>query len=79
MCRVCPHVHLSHISGHFQSNTVFQGIFTRYSGKFPVRCIISRHLSAFSYNMENTYGGYLENTYRGFFQNNVWGELCLPM
>lgn len=71
MVGVCPHVHLSHISGHFQSNTVFQGIFTQYSGKFPVRCTVSMHLSAFSYNMEIHIEEILENTYREIFRKYI--------
>lgn len=74
MGRVYPHVHLSHISGHFQSIYHFiasQGISSRYSGRFPIRCTISMHLSAFSYNMENTYGGYFENTYREIFRKYI--------
>lgn len=82
MVGVCPHVHLSSISGHFQSIYHFsasQGISSRYSGRFPVRCIIPEHLRAFSYNMENTVEEILENTYRGFFFQNMYGGSFLCM
>lgn len=77
MVGVCPHVHLSHISGHFQSIYHFsasQGISSRYSGRFPVRCIIPEHLRTFSYNMENTVGEVLEIHMWDFFQNSIWGS-----
>lgn len=82
MVGVCLPVHLSHISGHFQSIYYFrasQGISGRYSGRFPVRYIISRYLRAFSYNMENTVGRFWKIHIEDFFQNMYGGSFPCMM
>lgn len=72
MVGVYPHVHLSHISGHFPSNIPFQCISGHFHAIFGE---ISRqmHYSRASQCIFVQYGKYsreiLENTYRGFFQN----------
>lgn len=70
MCRVCPHVHLSHISGHFQSMSD--------SRHFPT--VVHTDGCRTIYCMYVLYGVYTEDISRihiwGIFQNNRWGELC---
>lgn len=80
MCRVCPHVHLSHFSGHFQSNILFLCI----SGYF--RSIFEKISPQMHYFMASQcifvqYGKYIRRIFwkihiGDFFQNKYWGDLC---
>ena len=85
MVGVCPHVHLSHISGHFPSNLPFHSISGHFQSIFGV---ISRqmHYSRASQGIFVQYGKYirkifwkihtediLENTYGGYFGNTYRG------
>ena len=83
MVGVYPHVHLSHISGHFQSNILFlciSGHFYSIFGK------ISRqmHYSRASQCIFVQYGKYIRRIFwkihiGDFFQNSIWEDLCLRM
>ena len=79
MVGVYPHVHLSHISGHFPSNLPFHSNSGHFQSIF-VRISRQMHYSRASQGIFVQYGKhirrifrkihmgkFLENTYRGFF------------
>lgn len=69
MCRVCPHVHLSHISGHFQSMSD--------SRHFPT--VVHTDGCRTIYCMYVLYGVYTEDISRihiwGIFSEYVYGGI----
>lgn len=91
MVGVYPHVHLSHISGHFPSNLPFQYISGHFQSIF-VRISRQMHYSRASQGIFVQYGKHIRRIFWkihtediseihiwDFFQNKYWGDLCLPM